>query len=369
MGGIENFMAALMRQQAKEGNYVSALVHHHNKKLKFSQEVDDNVKVYRTPSLANVAYSPISPSFVYHLNEVIKKEQPDIIHIHMPNLSAFWCLFLHSARKIPWVIHWHADVIGSVPDIKIKLLYPFYRLFELALIKKAQSIVVTSPVYLASSSPLKRFKQKAKVIPLGLPLSEVPLSSKKEKGNFISLLMIGRLTYYKGHNLIIDAIAKLKEQNIRFSLKIVGGGELFSDIEKHIKIMGLSEDVLLLGKLSDAQLEKELLDTDLLCLPSIERTEAFGVVLLEAMRVKKPCLVSDVPGSGMSWVVQDNETGFVVQHNNTDAIVKKLKFINDNRKLLTKYEEAGHKRFNEKFEISAISQKMSSLYRFTLHKP
>ena len=363
MGGIENFMAALMHQQHLDGHQVSAIVHHHDKQQPFIAELDNGVNIYRIPCLGQIAYAPISPSFVSHLNNIIKQCKPDLIHIHMPNVSSFWCLFSPSARKLPWVIHWHADVIGSIPDIKIKILYPFYRIFEFALLKKAKKIIVTSPVYLSSSQPLVGFKSKTEIVPLGLPCSNLVFTQEVRKNEDVSLLMVGRLTYYKGHSVIIDAIAKLKEQGANFSLKVVGGGELFADIEQQIKTLELEDNITLLGKLSDEDLENELFNTDLLCLPSIERTEAFGVVLLEAMRAGKACLVSGVPGSGMGWVVQDAKTGFVVKHNNVASLVEKLLFITRNRNLLKEYGTAGRNRFEKVFSIGAVSSEMSVLYK------
>jgi len=372
-GGIENFMCELMNQQVVDGFDVSAIVHHHEFNKPYQFENIDDVNVYKIPTYGQVAYAPLSSSFGYYLNKIISEEKPDVLHIHMPNLSAFWCLFLPIARKIPWVIHWHADVIGSVPDLKIKLLYPFYRVFESALLKRSQKIIATSPVYLASSLPLKKWIKKTAVIPLGLRSIEEKRNIDVLKDNLqeplslieseqIKLLMIGRLTYYKGHIVIIDAIAKLKEQDVDFSLRIVGGGELLADIEQQIKDLRLENSVILLGKLSSDDLENELQNTDLLCLPSIERTEAFGVVLLEAMRASKPCLVSDVCGSGMSWVVQDNKTGFVVKHNDVDSLVEKLKFITANRGLLEAYGAIGRKRFEKTFSIGAVSSEISALY-------
>ncbi|TPH17066.1 glycosyltransferase [Litorilituus lipolyticus] len=369
MGGIENFMADLMMQQVADGYNVSAIVHHHQKGKSYVEEVDKGVKIFRVPCFGQLAYAPISPSFGLYLNKIIKEQQPEILHLHMPNLSAFWCLLLASAMKIPWVIHWHADVIGSVPDMKIKLLYPFYRFFESRLLKQTQKIIATSPVYLSSSLPLQKYKKKTQIIPLGLSQYGAKVSVDEtsnigcEKDDVLKLLMVGRLTYYKGHSLIIEAIARLKSQGKTLKLNIVGTGELLNEIESDIEKFGLIQDVHLLGKLSDEDLVSEMQQCDLLCLPSIERTEAFGVVLLEAMRESKACLVSDVPGSGMSWVVKQDETGFVVKHGDVDDLVAKLTDILNNMHLLDDYAIAGFQRFSKQFSIEQVSHRVSSLYR------
>jgi len=360
-GGIENFMADLIEQQVLDGHQVSSIVHNHRSQP-FNKECKNDFVLYNVPSYGQVAYAPMSPLFGYYLSKVITSENPDIIHIHMPNLSAFWCLLILKARNIPWIIHWHADVIGSVPDLKIKTLYPFYRVFEKTLLNKSYRVIATSNNYKTSSLPLKPYVNKVEVIPLGIKLDNSDVLRDSAESQHLRLIIIGRLTYYKGHKLILKAISKLKIEGIKFSLNIVGGGELQQDIQNEIVSLNLDEEVSLLGKLSDAELYEELGNSDLLCLPSIERTEAFGVVLLEAMRASKPCLVSDVEGSGMSWVVQDNKTGFVVENNSVDSIVKKLKYITENQELLSLYGKAGRERFEREFSIGVCSKRITEIY-------
>lgn len=361
-GGIENFMCSLMEQQKSDGHIVSAIVHHHTKKKPFIEEIVNGYNIYRVPFYGQFSYAPISPSFGFYLNNVFKKERPDLIHIHTPNLSAFWCLLSPLIRKTPWIIQWQSDVVGEVPNIKIKILYPLFSFFEKALLNKAKKIIVATPPYAQTSKPLEKFGQKIVIVPLALSeiiLAETP---KLKASPTINLLMIGRLTYYKGHKIIIEALARLKEQKVNFCLKIIGHGELFSELEEQIKDLNLDSNVKLLGKVSDDDLISQLNHTDLLCLPSIERTEAFGVVLLEAMRASKACLVTDVIGSGMSWVVQDGKTGVVVKNNDASSLVEKLKFIALNRELLPIYGEAGRKRFDKVFSIQSVSSEISKIY-------
>ena len=94
--------------------------------------------------------------------------RPDVLHLHLPNTSAFWALKSRRARAIPWVVHWHSDVIGPGLDAKLKLFYPLYRPFEQALLKRADAVIATSPPYLESSRALQPFRDKCRVIPLGL---------------------------------------------------------------------------------------------------------------------------------------------------------------------------------------------------------
>ena len=96
-----------------------------------------------------------------HMWRVIRNNAPDVLHIHMPNLSAFWALLLLSARRIPWVIHWHADVEASRYRISLRLGYPHYFIFERALLERADSIIVTSPQYVACATSRSRSESPA----------------------------------------------------------------------------------------------------------------------------------------------------------------------------------------------------------------
>jgi rhamnosyl/mannosyltransferase len=147
-------------------------------------------------------FTPISPAFPYLLNRLIKREKPDILHIHTPNISAFWALFLPGARRIPWVIQWQSDVLASEHHWGLQLFYKIYRPFERAMLKRAKVIIASSPTYLASSLPLQEFSEKCVVIPLGLDPSTLAATSSvdttttpnQQHSSCLRVLAIGRLT-------------------------------------------------------------------------------------------------------------------------------------------------------------------------------
>src|SRR5699024_5451513 len=107
--------------------------------------------------------------------------KPDLLHLHLPNTSAFWAMAIPAARKIPWIVHWHADVVASRHDSKLALAYPLYRPFEQRFLKVASAIIATSPPYLESSSALAHWRDKCQVIPLGLDPARLPEPSEVER--------------------------------------------------------------------------------------------------------------------------------------------------------------------------------------------
>lgn len=372
-GGIENFLADLMPAQTEQGDTVAALVHDHQARLSrfFASVQAENLKsplnsfsIYRAPCYGRLLYAPVSPQFPFWLNRVLQDFQPQLLHIHLPNTSAFFALWLLRAKRIPWIIHWHADVVSAL-NTPLSIAYHAYRPFEQRLLAHAHTIIATSSSYLTSSTALQPWQNKCQVIPLGIALSRLPEPTHQAKTwaeqqwnqQTIRILTVGRLTYYKGHEILIRAMAKVNGAQ----LFIVGQGELRQRLETLITELNLAHKVKLLGYCSDTELTALFATCDCFCLPSLERTEAFGVVLLEAMRYAKPIVASAIPGSGVNWVIKD--TGLLVPPQDFSALAQALQQIVDNSPLRTHLGKVGQQRFEKTFDIKKVAEKMSELYR------
>ena len=413
-GGIENFLCDLAECQLEQGDVEpSVLVHQHEVGRAEEAETANGVFVRRVRIIGRALFTPFALLFLRSLNRTIEERNPDILHLHLPNPSTFWCLFSKSARKRPWIIHWHSDVLGGAPNWAVRLAYPVYRIFEWALLKRSKCIIATSPPYLETSAPLAEFNHKCQVVPLGIKsLSSqqgvesaqktmasdrghsgeqvteesdgADITSKSKRLNASNLgskwdmastpdadshpaateraplkvLSIGRLTYYKGHEHLIRAVAKTPH----VQLDIVGDGEEHGSLLKLIEALSLSERVRILGSLPQADLEDVLSNCDLVCLPSVERTEAFGLVLLEAARAGKPSLVTCVKGSGMTWVVQNGITGWTVEPGSAEDLQRVLADISKNRSELSQRGQLARERFSREFQIAAVANRIQTLY-------
>lgn len=362
-------MSQLMLEQQKSGLEVSAIVHRNAADYEADVHEWYGCKVYNVKSYGQLAYAPVAPGFLLILRKALSEIKPDIVHIHMPNMSAFWLLLLGIFNKssAKWIVHWHSDVVGAAPDLKIKLLYPFYRLFERWLLSKAEAVICTSPNYLETSKPLVTYRQKCHVIPLGIEaaLTEIPglePGSASANAATLKLICIGRLTYYKGHKYLLGAINQLVQQHIGVHLDVVGTGELQQQLQAYVAAHNLQSYVRFYGTVDEASKQLLISQSDLLCLPSIERTEAFGVVLLEAAALAKPALVTDVPGSGMSYVVKENQTGLIAQAANDINLAEKLIWASKNKAALTAMGKQAQLRQQQLFSIDAVAEKIKQLY-------
>lgn len=383
-GGLEIYMRDAMLALGRHGIESAALVHKHSLSKSTSHETlkagEDEFQVVRVGTVAQLIFTPISPAFPWHLHKLIKSFKPDILHLHVPNPSAFWVLGLPLARRIPWVLHWHSDVITTAQSWRIKIFHKPYRLFERALLKRANAVVATSEPYLKSSETLKPWIGKCHAITPGVDTekfgsmpestnlstennaasdSQAIKSSGATHQQRLNVLAIGRLTYYKGFRYLIEAAAKTP--NVFVSL--VGHGQQKRYLKNLVASLGLQNRVIFHHFLSDSELARQMAWCDCFCLPSIERTEAFGLVLLEAMYFGKANIIGDVPGSGMGWIVDDGITGIKVKPADADALAEAFTRLSENRKELEEMGQQGKEKFHQVFEIDHTIEGLIDVYQ------
>lgn len=361
-GGMEVFLADLIREQRASGIEAAAIVHG-------APEPEDPPWLTRVPVQLQLVYAPLAMGFRAALARAIKQHKPDVLHLHMPNNSALWVLTLREARSIPWVVHWQSDVVVSRIRIAIALAYRLYRPFEQAVLGRAARIIATSPPYLEASEPLQAWRAKCAVIPLGLDTRSEPVTDASPGAHHspwtpgkLRLLSIGRLTYYKGFETLIKAAIGATE----VELLIVGDGERRSELQAQIdklRHQSQSSSVRLLGNVDDVEKNALLRSCDVFCLASRERTEAFGMVLLEAMQHAKPCIVSSLAGSGMPWVLQTANAGIQAPAEDAAAWTAAIQQMQTNPHLRQQWGESGRRALQMHFSISGCAQAIYNQYR------
>lgn len=374
-GGIETFMYDLCEACHRRASTQAVLVHCDKDQRGGHSDLADFpflTRFERVHQLGRVAYAPISPSFGRSLDNMIEDFHPEIIHLHLPNPSAFWVLFSKKARNIPWVIHWHADAYSPDFDTIVRLFYPLYRPLETQLLKRAKRILVSSPPYLQSSPALQRWQEKCSVIPLGLPAKRLeciistqasglwPSDKKSETQTALrplKVLAVGRLTNYKGFQYLIQAIAMADAE-----LVIAGQGDELAKLRALIAKTKNLDRVCLVTEVPDLIRNALLMECDLVCLPSINRAEAFGITVLEAMALGKPAIVSNIPGSGLPWLVEDNITGWHVPPKDPEAIAATLQGLALDRDRLSSAGRLSQERFRNHFDIDDVARQVLSAY-------
>lgn len=308
-GGMERFLEDLVLAQRKAGIEAFALVH--QARHQANKASDDPDWLRRVPVALNISFAPVAPGYLSALGRAIDDWQPDYLHLHLPNLSAMAVLASRKARRLPWVIHWQSDVVSSEHSVSLRILYPLYRPLERALLERSALVFSTSLPYLETSEPLQAFREKCAVVPLGLDFSRLdrassstPDSTPWAAGRY-RLLSVGRLTYYKGFDTLITAVAQCPAVELR----IVGDGGERASLQNLIDRLGAADRIFLEGELTDAECRVRYQTAQLFCLPSRERTEAFGLVLLEAMHYRLPIIASALHGSGVITLIRAQING------------------------------------------------------------
>ena len=294
-------------------------------------EINENAKLICCKSLFKYAATMISPSMI----SKFKKEcvNYDIIHIHHPDPMAALTLFL-SGYKGRVILHWHSDIL------KQKTLLKFYLPLQNWLLRRADLIIGTTPIYVKESPFLKTVQDKIANLPIGIEqmsftMKKVKSIRKRYQGKKI-IFSLGRLVEYKGYAYLIESAKYLNDEYI---ILIGGSGPLKEELENKIKEQGVQNRVKLLGFIQDDELSAYYKASELFCLPSILKTEAFGIVQIEAMSLGKPVVATQIPESGVSWVNAQGISGLNVSPQNAKELANAIKTIttdNDTYQLFSK---------------------------------
>ena len=313
-------------------------------------------KIYRAKRLFKLFSTLFSINLIFILNRI--KNNYDVIHIHSPDPMAAFALFI-SSPKNKIVLHWHSDII------KQKFLLIFFRPLFNWLINRSDVIITTSPIYAPNSKFLCNHLNKVISVPLGSDINcnlyDIPFYNKLKDDyrNKKILLSIGRLAYYKGFNYLIESMNYLDDSYV---LLIMGDGDLMNDLHSKIQYNNLSDKVFLLGSLNNLQKNSLYKICDLFILSSLFKTEAFGIVQIEAMAFGKPVISTNINGSGVPWVNNNNVSGIVVPIQDSVAITNAIKIITQDELSYLNYSNGALDRYNQFFKLEIMIKKIHSVY-------
>ena len=358
-GGIERFVAELAAEQHAAGHDVAVLVHATpGKAAPPSRQDMHGIRIDTVSCHGQLVFAPISPGWPVVFRRLLDTFRPDVLHLHMPNVSVFWLLGLLRARRIPWVLHWHADVPADSTHWGLRLGYPVYRQFERRVLAHSRAIIATSDAYARASCALDAHADRMQVIPLGMADAPAAGDAPVWPAEGLRLLAVGRLSYYKGFDVLLRALADCPG----ISLVLIGDGDCAQTLAAQVRDLGLASRVLLAGQRDDADLEAAYLACDALCLPSLDRAEAFGLVLLEAMRAGKPIVASDIPGSGVGTVAGP-DNALRVPPGDVPALAAALRALAQSPELRQRLGAAGRARWEREYRIGAVSALIDAVYR------
>lgn len=353
-GGIEGHLNLLTRGFRQRGIDASVLVS--NTTLFQKTESINGIPVFKVPQLTRLSSAPINPTLFWWFRKLAN--QYDIFHFHLPNPTAVVSYLLTGLKK-KIVVTYHSDIVRQ--HQLAKLYAPFSNHF----LDKADVIIATSPKYIQSSKVLNRYKGKCRVVPLGIDTARfngnsgfaLPTEKTRRKSDSPVILFVGKFRYYKGLEILIEAMKKIDGH-----LLIVGTGKPERKLKAQTSTAALRGKVTFLGEVSDEEVVVHLKSCDVLVLPSTLRSEAFGIVQLEAMACKKPVISTELE-TGTSYVNVHGETGLVVPPNDAAALARAIQNLLSDPGLGKEYGEAGARRVARLFSADKMVDSIIALYR------
>lgn len=284
--------------------------------------------------------------------------EADLIHAFFPWPYAD-LLDLFSSSGKPLVVSYISDIVRQ------QFLGKVYEPLMWRTLKRASAIVANAPSYARTSPVLSSslLRDKVRVIPLGI--DETSCSGSGDVGILKRLglrddapffLFIGALRYYKGLFLLLEAA-----REVDVPIVIAGTGPEESALKKRASELGL-EQIYFAGPISESEKTALLQRCYAFVLPSHLRSEAFGMVLVEAAMCGKPMISCEI-GTGTSFINVDGDTGIVVEPNSSRALAQAMNRLLSDVSLVTSMGAAARARYEKMFSAESLGREYAALFR------
>jgi glycosyltransferase involved in cell wall biosynthesis len=336
--GLTIYAERLAKAMVKRGHHVTILTSRYDQNLAV-EEVIDEVRVIRAPVLFRVSKGVVMPTFGWLASKLVLEH--DIVHLHLPQLDAAGVALRGRFFKKPTVITYHCDlqmpqgVLSWVANLGVNLMNHLAALFS-------HRIVAYTRDYAAHSSLLKRYTEKIEIINPPVELPEIKASEKKfflnqhnpeDKRPIVG--MAARFATEKGVEVLLGAVEKLvpkyPDLQVWFAgpyQNILGEEKYFERLNPRIQELQANGNWKFLGLLNPEQMVSFYQAIDMLVLPSLNSTESFGLVQIEAMMNGKPVIASNLPG--VRQPVKRHAMGEIIPIGNSDELARSIEKIIQN---------------------------------------
>jgi rhamnosyl/mannosyltransferase len=363
-GGIETHVRTLARAQAALGARVQVYCVNHLGGTT-CVETDGPVQVTRFGRLGSALKLDFCPDLVQGLRRL----DADILHMQVPNPTMILAL-LAARPRAPVVVAYQSDVINQ------RLRAALFRPLERLAYRRVRMILPSSPAYPSGSTFLRSYADRLHVLPMGIDLKPYlePSAADLDASQLVRdrhgrggplWLCAGRMVYYKG---FIHAIRALTRVDGR--LVLIGNGPDAPRLQAEAKRLGLSDRVDFLGELPHyLDVVPYYLAADAFWFPSNARSEAFGLVQVEAMASGCPVINTRIPDSGVPWVSPHEQTGLTVPVNDPEALAAAAGRLLTERGLRDRLTVAGRRRAAAEFDHSVMAERSLAIYQQVLANP
>lgn len=286
--------------------------------------------------------------------------QADVIHYLFPWPYADVLRLL--APKKPSVLTYISDIVRQ------RWLGVIYAPLMWHTLRSMDAIVSNAPAYAAGSPALSDPSIEARVRQIPLGIDESSYAVAPDEAVFAKLginpaepfvLFVGVLRYYKGLHVLLNAC-----RHVAGRVVVAGAGPEASALERQASELGL-KNVVFAGQVTDSEKMALLKACRCLVLPSHLRSEAYGMVLVEASMMGKPMVTCEI-GTGTSFVNQHEETGFVVAPESPEALACAVNALLGDGALAEEFGRSARRRYEALFSGPALGKAYAQLYQDVL---
>ena len=364
VGGVEFHVRDLAEGLVAAGHQVRVIVSNNERTM--VEEVINGVEVVRLPRLFERASTPV----VRHFGRVLAHEAnaADILHFHFPYpWGEFeWVGQLASKYK-PYVVTYHADIVRQ------KRALALYKPFLEKFLNRARLIMASSPQLIEYSPFLSQRTDKCRQVNFGLGVERIAYNERAEAraevfrqlyaGDGLPIvLFVGRLIYYKGIEVLARAIPEI---NAHFVIIGRGPDRSILDALARDRDAGLKARIHILDYASDEDLIAWFHAADVLTLPSVEPSEAFGLVQIEAHAAGTP-VVSTRLESGVPYANLDGLTGLTVEPRDPLALAGAINALLSDSELRSRLGKQARDRALSDFTVPAMVAGVTAVYEEAL---
>lgn len=294
------------------------------------------------------------------LQQMIDAFQPDVIHSHLfeAEMNLTFCTFSEHTKRI---IHFHDNMI-QMERFNLKTFTNKKKLtnwYERKLVLKSLPIKTVAIGISKDSIQYIRYnladKINAQFLHNAIDLHRFDEVSKNKK-NTGNLVMVGSLIPVKGHQLALQTMVELKSRNINSQLIIIGDGSLRTTMEDEVRNLNLKDLVLFKGMVD----QPEVIVSNSSIFLHTSFSEAFGLVLVEAMACGLPVVCTD--GKGNRDLIHEGENGFMIWERDPKLLADKVQFLLENETERQRMGENAH-RFAQQFGMEAYVDRLLNAYR------
>ncbi|MBQ7508785.1 MAG: flippase-like domain-containing protein [Spirochaetales bacterium] len=290
----------------------------------------DDYPVIRTASLI-LHYFKVSlamPFLSHKAKKHLKNGNYRIFHAHAPFAMGHFALYMGKKLHIPVIATFHSKFYDDAMQItKSRFLAGIVKRHVVSYFSKVDEVWACSS---GTAETLRSYGYKGNIVVMDNGIDENTDNEEEMRANAIEtfklpqdrkiLLFVGQVIWQKGLKLVLDTLANLKKDHPEYMVVIAGTGYYMNEVRQYVEKLGLNDDVMFLGKISDRKLLKGVyLASDLFFFPSLY--DNTPLVLREAAQMGLPALL--VTGSNAAEAVTDGQNGFTAE-NDCAAMTAKI---------------------------------------------